>query len=484
MRRDRVEAGRSAIGRWLASVEGGVSVLIASTMSLLALASLLAVDVARINLVQGRLQAAVDAAVLGASRDLGSSEVAADARKLFEANMPVGYLGTTEQRFDVSTSSDSSGLQALAMTVKLSMPSAVLAFGRGLNVGRKALEAHATAERRVRSTELVMVLDNTGSLAGQPIKDLRTAATDLTSALFGLQDSVPGLYVGVVPYVASVNIGLQHVGWIENLATRAAPPTAWTDYRPGTWKGCVMAQPSPQDSEEGSSAIGRLIPYFWASSSDNSWPKNGTISQIPQTNAAYGPNLGCGPAITPLTASRSVINQAIKELDAWNRGGTIANLGLVWGWRVLSPQWRGLWHNKDGSPISSAHPIDYDSSYNSKVLVLMTDGQNGWYQDDLMAYGRPNSNTMGTTKAQATNDINARMDAACSALKRQGIVLFTVTFGSVDPATKARYTKCASKAEQNDLFPGQKYFHAPNGNDLMQAFSNIAGQLSELKLVK
>ncbi len=60
-------------------------------------------------------------------------------------------------------------------------------------------------------------------------------------------------------------------------------------------------------------------------------------------NDGTGPNLGCGPAITPLIASKTNVLAAIDEMLPWHRGGTMANLGLAWGWRVLSPSWRGLW---------------------------------------------------------------------------------------------------------------------------------------------
>ena len=470
---------------WPLCRRGSVTVLMALATSMLVLAGLLAIDVAKVALAQEELQSAVDAAVLAAARDTASSTLREDAQKIFDANLRPGYLGSAVQSFDVTLASDETGLQKLDLDVVLKVPSAVLAFGNALNIGWKELTAHGAAERRVRSTELVMVLDNTGSLAGQPIKDLRTAARSLSDALFGGKETVPGLYVGVVPYVASVNIGTQHANWIENLAARPVAPKAWGDYLPTTWKGCVMAQSSTQDSDDDPIATnGMLSPFFWPSSTDNTWPQSGTVSQIPQTNLAFGPNLGCGPPITPLTAAHSVVDRAVDDLDAWNRGGTMANLGLVWGWRALSPRWRGLWFDKNGIPVSSAHPLAYDTPYNSKVIVLMTDGQNGWYQDDLTAYGRPSANSMGTTKANATTDINNRMMSACTALKSLGVIVFTVTFGSVDQPTRDRYTACASSGTQNPLFPGQKYFHAPSGSDLKSAFGNIAGQLTELRLVR
>ena len=59
----------------------------------------------------------------------------------------------------------------------------------------------------------------------------------------------------------------------------------------------------------------------------------------------------------------------------WHRGGTMANLGLVWGWRVLSPRWRGLW---DGD-LPDELPLAYAEQNMEKVVILLTDGNNEWY---------------------------------------------------------------------------------------------------------
>lgn len=476
---------RAAPSACLAGRDGSLTILSACMAAIVALAGLVAVDLARIDLAQQRLQSAVDAATLGSSRGMAEDDLDGNARKLFAANFPPGYLGAAVDDFTVQVSSDATGLQALTIVSTIDLPSITLSFGRRLGFGVKRLHASATAQRRVRTTELAMVLDNTGSLAGQPIKDLRTAAQNLSDTLFNGAEQVPGLYVAIVPYVATVNIGTQHTGWVVDPATRTTPPKAWSDYSPSTWKGCVRAESAPNDQTDATIAqSGKLTPFFWESASDNKWPQSGKVKETPANgNTGYGPNLGCGPPITPLTASRTVVNNAITKLDAWNRGGTMANVGLVWGWRALSPRWRGAWLNADGTPIPAAYPLDYNLSYNNKVIVLMTDGQNGWNSNDDSAYGRLNANTMGATSSNATSTINTRMLNACTALKNAGVVIFTVTFGSVDATTRTRYTNCASPTGMAQ-FPGQKYFNAPSGDDLRNAFKSIAGQLTELRLVK
>ena len=76
---------------------------------------------------------------------------------------------------------------------------------------------------------------------------------------------------------------------------------------------------------------------------DNDWDWANIDESNGAQNNGLGPNLGCGPAITPLVASKTTVHEAIDEMQPWHRGGTMANLGLAWGWRVLSPTWQGLW---------------------------------------------------------------------------------------------------------------------------------------------
>jgi hypothetical protein len=173
------------------------------------------------------------------------------------------------------------------------------------------------------------------------------------------------------------------------------------------------------------------------------------------------------------------VEAKIAEMAPWHRGGTMANIGLVWGWRALSPDWRGLWRYADAGPISADLPLDHDERYMSKVIVLMTDGDNQWYKNDYTAYRYPDDGMLAGTS------VDDRMLEACELLKQDGIVVYTITFGSgVNSSTSDLYRQCASDPDQNVYFPGRKYFDAPTGADLRAAFGAIGGQLTELRLVQ
>ena len=149
-----------------------------------------------------------------------------------------------------------------------------------------------------------------------------------------------------------------------------------------------------------------------------------------------------------------------------HRGGTTGNLGLTWGWRTLSPQWRGLW----GGETPSTHPLDYGTAFMEKVVVILTDGNNQFHDQDShtstpasdwTAYGRieavPGVNSGSSAadrRAQGRAVLDTRMADTCAAMKTAGIRIYSITFGgSPDPTAQALFRACATTPAM--------YWHAP-----------------------
>lgn len=100
-------------------------------------------------------------------------------------------------------------------------------------------------------------------------------------------------------------------------------------------------------------------------------------------------NSGCGMPVVPLTPNRTTIENTISRMNVppsytpgvgqnWGYAGTLINQGLVWAWRTLSPNWRGVWRDSSSTPIDSTLPRDYEteSNHNTKTVVVLTDGLN------------------------------------------------------------------------------------------------------------
>ncbi|MHA1570712.1 MAG: pilus assembly protein TadG-related protein, partial [Alphaproteobacteria bacterium] len=452
------------------------------------------IDGARSYLVKTRLSHAIDAAALAGGGDLASENIVADIKMYFDANYVPGFLGSVLSNFQVIVSDDN---ETVKVTATVTLPTT---FATLLGFDNVTVSEVNVARRSVRGMELVLVMDNTGSMrSGGKMSAMKNAAKGLVDTLYGGRDTVNGFWVGLVPYVAAVNIGNQHQDWVTELNQGAFQPTIW--------KGCVVARKAPFDQSDltpfdpGNT---KFKPFHWDTTindyqaeranrgwiGDNDWTP-GVGGSVDERNAAqnngYGPNLGCGPALTPLTAARSTVIAAIDEMQPWHRGGTMANQGLAWGWRTLSPRWRGLW----GGDTPAALPLDYNSPSSDKVVILLTDGTNQWYDwpgglpgkpdnnrypdADYTTYGRLSEARLGTTsQSGATAEINTRMLASCQTLKDLGVIVYTITFRVNSSSTRALYEQCASNPE--------KYYNSPNNAELADVFQTIGSELSNLRL--
>ena len=220
---------------------------------------------------------------------------------------------------------------------------------------------------------------------------------------------------------------------------------------------------------------------------DNNWPPmvdsiaDQNLGSSSDRNKARGPNLGCGSPITPLTASKTEINAAIAAMGPVHRGGTTGNLGLTWGWRTLSPAWRGLW----GGSTPADKPLDYGTDFMEKTVVILTDGNNQFHdqdtgsgtpKSDFTSYGRIEEMGVSTTGAGRTI-LDERMARTCTAMKSEGIRIYSIIFGaSPDAAARTLFRNCATQPSM--------YFYAPDNSTLAAAFKAIGGELANLRIVE
>jgi len=474
-----------------------------------------AVDLTRLYILHSRLVTAVDAAALAGARVINELDRDTQIQRWFWANFTrsgaqatTGFLGAEVTQFTISVDQEA---RMVRVRVRAAMPTTVLRlFGQDVLVA----SVDQAARRQDRGMELALVLDVTGSMAGAPMTALRDSATELVNILYGPNETVPNFWVSVVPYTSMVNIGRGRAGWLEAGSLNPA------DYGSTVWRGCVFARhANGEDETDTPPTVVPFRPYLWRSTvnrfsphlGDNEWTNASITEPNPENppsdaaqnalgNNARGPNLGCPRAILPLSASRTTVLNEIASLRATHRGGTMANLGLQMGWATLSPRWRGLWG-------SATLPQAYDTPHMDKVLVLMTDGNNEWFDwpegapgacrtsgtsppcrsgytsdgdTDMSAYGRLRENRLGivapVTNARALTELNARMARMCTRIKAQGIIIYTITFNVTNATTRDLYRSCATQPEY--------HFNSPDAAALRAAFREIAGQLANLRIVR
>lgn len=471
----------------LPTVAGSIMMIIGTTG--------LAVDGARMYYVRDVLQRSLDSAGLAAGHAQNVEDMQSDAQMFFDANFKSSgeVAASSEITLNFSEEDDVIVLKAEAKVE----PAFMGLFG----MTTMTVSADTEITRVTRGMELVFVADVTGSMAsGGKAADMREAATAMINIVYGEEDVNPNLHVAVVPYVTTVNVGSHRESWLKpsELTTIAKDLGSgqYFEYADEGWGGCVEARLTDSYDEgdqppAGSSAPASdkeeygMVPFLYPDDVDNDWRDGDEVGEYTYDNNdftgypnnAKGPNLGCPAEILPLTASKTSVINKINELVPYRRGGTASAIGMVWGWRALSPRWRGKW----GGATPGDLPLDYDDGFVDKVAIVLTDGQNQFFDfegggpagSDYTGYGR--ANDFAGSKSSALAEINARFGRICQSMKDNGILIYSITFGSTpNTTTRALYEQCAS----NTSF----YFHAPTGADLDDAFDSIGRQLSNLRL--
>ena len=484
-----------------------------------------AIDVARLQMVQSKLQFSLDAAGLAAGSTVSTASLNSETSKYLITNFN-GYMGAQISASSV-TADDSNTVFTLAATA--TMPTT---FMKVLGIDDVSLSASAQISRAVTGVELVLVLDNTGSMASSSgtigvskLAALKSAATTLVNSLFGSSSvSTNGkLWVGVVPFSQSVNVGSSRTAWTDS--SYDYDGTAVADWGPTSWAGCVDARKNGKDVTDEppsqgtpSSLFGQ---YYWTSdnlntngvsnSGTNKWKLptyskcvysskyctwSGcatTCSTVTNCGSNYvtcaatgnytyvsglstttkGPNLYCPQEVTPLTNDSSIVLSAIDSMKAV--GDTLVNQGLVWGWNMLSPRWRGLW---GGTMDANGLPLDYSTPGMSKAVVLLSDGTNTIDNSAHGGYWFLGSGLVGTTSSSgAVTVLNNRTLSVCTAMKAQGVYIYTIALGTgLSTSAKNTLKNCATAVNY--------YFESPSTDQLEGVFKTIGDSLSNLRVSK
>jgi Flp pilus assembly protein TadG len=308
----------------------------------------------------------------------------------------------------------------VSIVARAQVPTMVMQLARLETV---EVEARATAIRRVNGLEVALVLDVTGSMAGSKIASLKQAAEDLIEVLFGDVEEAEELAVAVVPFSARVNIGTSR--------------SAWTSGSPSGWIGCVESRGGALALSDDPPSSG-LFPRTAGTYTYWDWRRGWRTATMP-----------CPVEMLPLSNRKSTLLAKIASLSA--TGTTRIDMGARWGWRALSERWAGLWGTA-GSPLPDA-----DDSV--KAVVLMTDGENVASSYDEVTAAQADTNTL----------------ALCTAMKLEDYVIYSIAF-QAPTAAQTLLRSCASSESH--------YYESPTEEDLRAAFKQIAGRLSELRLVQ
>lgn len=457
------------LSRLLRARDGSVLPLAGVTFFVLIGIMGFAIDGGRMFLLHSSLQRALDAGALSAVVKMSTEDVETQLKQFAAANFAEGYVGGTIDKITYEWSDDETTLTATATA------SAPATFMYLFGYETLTVSAATEIERSTSGLELVLVLDNTGSMSGTGITALKSAASSLLDILFGDKATAENLYVGIVPFSQTVNIGTSHASWLTSGSVAAL------NWGTTTWGGCVEARTN-YDTTDATPSTARFAPYYWEDSSGNDWitttttTKNGktttTTTYSSNLGTSLGPNKYCPAEVTPMTSTKATLVSALTSMKAV--GQTHINFGAVWGWRMLSPKWRGLW---GGDMDTFSLPLDYNTTGMNKAVVIMTDGENTMTSSIYTAYGWLSEGRLGTTSATtAVTKLNSRLSTVCTAMKNAGIVVYTVAFNNPGTSVQSLLKSCAT---QNSY-----YFNSPTASELKTAFKQIGDSLSSLRVSK
>ncbi len=438
----------------------------AAVIGALALAGGFALNTVQLSNARSHLLASLDAAVTSTARDLTTGVIEeADARGSVEAFLMAN--GAREFGWESGIALDGIDVdrQARTVTAQASMRvDLVFPLFSGEPVRRVTISSAAVYSDR--DVEVAMMLDVTGSMAAtwrsDKIGDLRRAAGNAVEQLLaGNRAGSERVRIALVPYAEAVNAGslASRTVFVERRGGDDLPP-------PLDQAFSVSASSRPDNCAterkraDGSADLSDASPYEVRRNLDGR-------SYQALVNRDDRVQVCPSAAVMPLTSDRQRLLDAIDAFRA--DGYTAGGIAAQWGYYMLSPDWRGA--------IADASlgqgPADFDEREVSKVAILMTDGEFN------TAFAGVRSSPRGGQPVRSA----ANAEAICTAMKRDGIQIFTIGFAL--PAGEASAARTVLRNCASPDFSSLRHFHdVSTGAELDAAFREIAGNIERLALTR
>ncbi|WP_246679030.1 MULTISPECIES: pilus assembly protein [unclassified Mesorhizobium] len=490
-----------------------------------------ATDVSTIMRAKVSLQSSLDAATL-ASSHLSDNE--ADRRQLFDRYFQANVANHGELSNARVTFSVDKGLNYIKTKAVASADVALnFAFLFGAN---QRIEVDSGAVEATNNLEVVLVLDNTGSMAGAKIKALRDATKALLDSLEGAKSPNRKVSAALVPFVTAVNINGDEFdpSWIDmdgksstngvnfpllpdgkrvnhmDLFRDLAEGTGWK----GTgWKGCVEARPGsagisdiapdqtdadtlfvpylapddPGDATDPSASYGNDTKVYnnsyLSDDVEDGADKKGKDKKIAKYKNPKAKKINDkkGPlTVGPNRACPTPVVPLSIDLDKLRTAA------------AQMQEWNGSGTNVSEGLSWGMRVLSPDAPYTggaawkapntSKIVVLLTDGENVVFgasnepeKSDYTSYGFLSSGRFGSSnQTDAARTVDRWTLDVCQKLKAQQVQIYTITLQSDTAANRTLYGKCATDPSN--------YYAVNDPSKLPNVFQEIARKFTVLQL--
>jgi Flp pilus assembly protein TadG len=243
-----------------------------------------AFDLTRIYVVRTQMQSAVDAAALAGARAFGNTGTTDQGRDrqvslYFKANFPDGYLGMPVIN-PQPTYSAPSGVNTTYVSAEGDVPTTFMSI---FGMGATHVSVHAQAEHQPKPIEVMVVLDDTGSMQTQDVgvkgvsrmRATQNAMLNFNNVIHQGAASRAELAMGFVTYNVTTNVGqvlkdagvsIESVDGFSNVGDYTGGSSEWGS-NGLAWKGCVMndttvpdVSASPSTFETGAWDVTKTLP--------------------------------------------------------------------------------------------------------------------------------------------------------------------------------------------------------------------------------
>lgn len=323
---------------------GAVALTFLATSAVMIMGTLGAIDLARYNIAESRLQNAVDATGISAGQALSAWDPAVTADKtawenyagaFFSANMPDRYLSSSITSSTIKAglqyctadpagaihcpSQATAGTPVSAQYVNINAHGTLPLISVGfLKVASLPLAADNQVIRRLKNnTEIVLALEDS-RYTGVGNANIQDAAKKLVAAALGsmnLEDSAAaqGIRVGVVPFSAMVrmNPGVGHTPNVRNWVKAVATQLGVNAYvQTNNWLGCI-SEPYPPN-----------VGYYWGNGGNPVLP---AIKRLPPNPSNVTDPNSFQPVFMPIPATSKGTKSTLGNF-AGNSGITVTQL--------------------------------------------------------------------------------------------------------------------------------------------------------------
>lgn len=370
------------------SQAGNVMAMVAA--AIIPLAALIGggLDMSRAYMARARMQQACDAAALAGRRSMSGSSMSetdkGEAKKFFDFNFP---QGTFESATFVPTIQSKAGetttVQVIAATT---MPTTVMKIFK-----YETLPLEVTCEARfdIGNTDVMLVLDTTGSMAANMtdtdgttmtrMAALKLAVKDFYDTLGAGSNSTGRIRYGFMPYSSTVNVGY------------SLPSSAMVGGTAGeTWNYQTRRPVYYYETSSTPSTCYRrygLNNCYTSSANANSASTSWTLSASDCTS--WSGNYGSSPATTGSAPSNTTTT--IYSYDSFN-GSTNAPSG---------------WNNRKCVRRENITAKTYATSYTGGEGRTFYQWEYGQFPLDVSNYVAGNATTNPTSVPGGTTDINS-----------------------------------------------------------------------------